>query len=280
MYVGDEHRVQEFDPSTGEWKGEISLTSISNEPGAVITALAVNNEPASPEYGYVYLVYAGPQPTNAAESFSDNVIRKFTPAGVEVKDGDFPLTLSPRTEGAHSYGVLGMVVDSAGRLAVTQTEEVGGTLERFGVLLDGETGRLITEFAVPVPRLGGGGVGVAFGGGDELYAAVSGEQEVVVYRPVFVAELSSSPLVSCDAGAEHEADISFDCTLSGEVNPEGVASTAVWFQWGDTPGFGSDTVVQPVAAVACSSRCRLRRSLKGCVRTHGITIGWLAMTKT
>jgi phosphodiesterase/alkaline phosphatase D-like protein len=49
------------------------------------------------------------------------------------------------------------------------------------------------------------------------------------------------------AGAEREGGVAFDCTLEGEVNPEGVPDTEVWFQWGSTPSLGQSTPKQSVA---------------------------------
>ena len=51
LYVGDEHRVQEFKASNGEYKSEIPLTSISAEPESKVVALAVDAT------GDVYLAY-------------------------------------------------------------------------------------------------------------------------------------------------------------------------------------------------------------------------------
>ena len=42
LYIGDEHRVQEFKASDGEYKSEIPLASISAEPGSKVVALAVD----------------------------------------------------------------------------------------------------------------------------------------------------------------------------------------------------------------------------------------------
>lgn len=252
LYVGDEHRVQEFSASTGAYVGEISLTSISSEPESKVVALAVDNEPASPEYGDVYLVYGVPV---IGEGVISNVVRKFTPGGVEVKDGHFPLTLSPRdTNATEIVKIKGIALDSAGRLAVSETERFQNerfeeVTEPFGSLLEGATGHLITEFAVPP----GFGVGVTFGTGIDpaLYAAnpevAAGDlqQEVVAYAPVDVAELLAG-VAPCSAGAERESDATFDCTLNGEANSEGVSETVAWFQWGKSASLGSETAKHPV----------------------------------
>lgn len=252
LYVGDEHRVQEFNASTGVYVGEISLTSIPTEREQEnrVRALAVDDEPASPEYGDVYLVYRTEHVIGLLENGEpkyeavESVIRKFTSAGVEVDDVHFPLTLSPREASAEvsAFAIRGIAVDSSGRLAVSELEGLdSGGFRSSGSLLEGATGRLITEFALP-----GEAKGLVFGGADELFAAVRIDQEVVAYRPVPVAELLSSA-VPCAAGAEHESDLTFSCTLNGEANPEGVSGTEAWFQWGTTPVLGSETARHPVA---------------------------------
>jgi NHL repeat len=247
LYVGDEHRVQELDPSSGEWKGEISLTSISSEPGSKATALAVDDEPASPKYGHVYLVYRiAKQISTGVRLEGQSVIREFGVDSAEVKDEHFPLMLSPREPESTEFVSLvaeSIAIDSSDRLAVSEFEAFsGGVSKSFGSLYDDSTSHLISEFAIPSL----GAHGIAFGGKDELYAAVTENHEIVTYRPVPVAELVDSQ-VACKAGAEHESDATFACTLNGEVNPEGVPQTAVWFQWGRTPALGSETHQQVIA---------------------------------
>jgi hypothetical protein len=243
LYVGDEHRVQEFDAATGEWTGEVSLTSISSLPGYSVTALAVD------ENADVYLAYANPNVANAV-----GIVRKFTATGSEVSDGHFPLTLSPRETGSQTvrvenFGIAGLVVDQSNRLTVAEEEALA---ERnapfaqqrslFGSLLDAGTGRQITEFAIP-GTLGTSAVTVNAEG--DLYAAVPERQEVVAYKPVPVAELTQDP-ASCEPGSEQESDVTFNCALNGEANAEGVSQTEAWFQWGKTPALGLETLKQPI----------------------------------
>jgi hypothetical protein len=275
LYVGAGSRVQELDATDGKWKGEISLTSISSAPGSVVTALAVDDscslhEPTltesttptcgefDPEDGDVYLVYRA---EIAGTSDNDHVIRKFTPAGVEIKSGGFPLAPSPREPAAAvaargiTLDVRGIAVDSADRLAVSESEASNVT-KPYGSLYDGGTGRLITEFdnsfyAGYINHSSGSpemspSVGVAFGPKDKLYAAAQTNMAVVAYEPVPVAELLSSPAV-CGAGEDHESDVTFDCALNGVVNPEGVSGTDVWFQWGKNPQLGLETPEQQVS---------------------------------
>ena len=54
LYVGDEHRVQEFEAASGKWVGEIPLTSLSEEQESEVQALALDQET-----GDLYLNYAG-----------------------------------------------------------------------------------------------------------------------------------------------------------------------------------------------------------------------------
>ncbi len=110
LYVGDEDRVQEFNAETGEWKGEIPLTSISSAPGSRVVALAVD------ETGDVYLAYRiGGGPTN--------LIRQFNPSGVQVSDFE--------VEDLYSHM---LALDPYGRLAVDTS-------------LYSSTGAKISEFA-------------------------------------------------------------------------------------------------------------------------------------
>jgi hypothetical protein len=201
LYVGDEGRVQEFE-ADGKWKAEVPLPSEST-----VTAVAVENNPSSLEFGDVYV--------------NDNgVILKFKSNGEKL------------TEFAISADG-GMTVDSSNRLALTlQT----GT----GSLYDGKTGQLITEFAAPF-----GNEGIAFNNNDELYDVSGQRHEIVRFTPLPVAELHASP-VSCAPGPEHGTDATFDCSLNGTVNPWGVPETEIFFQWGKTVALGTDTPRQPV----------------------------------
>jgi len=239
LYVGDEHRVQEF-AATGQFKRELSLTAISSEPESTVGALAV--DPA----GDTYLVYDVHYEAGVLlEHGRDNVVREFDPGGTQIGE----LTVAPREASSAGAKVTvfidlgGLALDSSGRLAVAATEQIQWSSKPFGLLYDAATGRLITRWAAPV-----GGGGVAFNGGGELFDPVSGiaGQEIVAYSPVPVAELVKDPVV-CVAGADHATNATLDCALKGEANPEGVAETSVWFQWGRTEALGEETPRQPVA---------------------------------
>jgi hypothetical protein len=218
LYVGDEHRVQEFE-ANGKYKTEIPLTS-----NAWVSALAVDGA------GDTYLVLS------QAGGLSTNVIHEFTPTGDEVKNEVFPLTLSAKEPNTESIEIGGIALDSSGRLAVTEREGVN----LRGTLYEVATGHVSTRFASP------GGGGIAFNGSDELYAVANPSvvnrtgHEVWSYTPLPVAELAATA-ATCEPGAEHETDATLDCNLNGEVDPWGVPETEVWFEWGRTAALGSET---------------------------------------
>ncbi len=232
LYVADTQRVQEFEPE-GKFKREIALPA-----GSVMDSLAVEESS-----GDMYLVYH-----KGIERPS--TIHRLGANGVQIAD----FTLSQRHSrnlGGEEFSVNGVAVDSAGRLAVSEHEGISGpnpVSEPFGSLLNGATGELITEFTVSKENDGG----MEFNAKDELYLAISSRDfEVLGYRPVVVAEAVSSPAV-CVPGVEgRESDATFDCTLNGEVNPEGVPDTEAWFEWGLTSLLGEVTPVQGLCTTVC-----------------------------
>ncbi|HWY18939.1 MAG TPA: hypothetical protein VNY27_09555 [Solirubrobacteraceae bacterium] len=237
LYVGDEHRVQEF-KADGSYKRELSLTAISAAPFSRATSLAVSKE------GDVYLLYD----TGVG---SIDIVHRFGAGGEEVKDGHFPLTLTLRQSSTKGLKLaLGMLaIDPSGRLAVIEDEfstGPGHPDEPYGSLLDGATGRLITYFVTPV-----GAEGLAFGAAGELYMTSQPRAELWSYTPRTVAELFTASHVCVQEPeplVDPERDITVQCALSGEVNPWGVAETEAAFQWGATSGLGSETARQPLAA--------------------------------
>ncbi|HEY3829817.1 MAG TPA: hypothetical protein VGL57_11525 [Solirubrobacteraceae bacterium] len=238
VYVGEEHRLQEFE-ADGKYKREIPLTAISSSEGSEVSALAVN------ETGDVYLDYRGA----SANLEGENTIREFDPAGQQI--AGFPL--SARSPNGLFLVIEALSVSSSGRLSVGEVENVqtgpGASdfeLRFFGSLLEGGTGRLITEFSEP-GGIAAGVAGSAFGPSEELYLAKSAEGEVVAYRPVPVAELTTGATV-CSSGVEDGSDVTFACTLAGEANPEGVAGTEAFFELGHTSAFGEVTAKQSVAS--------------------------------
>jgi hypothetical protein len=230
LYVGDEHRVQEFEatagPSDGHYKGEISLTSISAGTGALVSNLAVDQAT-----GDVYLVYGG------GGFEGSRLIREFDGTGKTI--GEFPL----------SRVVAALAVDPAGRIAISEDEEgLQGVPSRgslYGVI--GGALRLVTHFPAH------GAQSMAFSGTGGLFAVFGSTRgsnpqrdELISYTPQEVAELIAGK-TACAPGPEHETDVTFDCTLSGEVDPYGVSETTAWFDWGRTEAFGGETVKQSLS---------------------------------
>lgn len=255
VYVGDEHRVQELE-ADGKYKREIALTSISPAPGEKVVTLSVDQAT-----GALYLVY------QEGNQDLGNVIRKFNQAGEEVRDGHYPVTLAPRD--GERIVIVGIALDASGRLAASEIETKKNVFEGdgfFGSLLDGATGRLITEFARPegeFARPEGGPNDLTFDtSSDELYGVATASQEILAYRPLPVAELLTGAS-SCEAGAERGTDATFSCVLGGEANAWGVAGTEAWFQWGATPALGSATVKQSVVEVEPDRPVAVQATLAG-----------------
>ncbi len=229
LYVGDEHRVQEFEAASGKWIGEIPIAPIPPEQESNVHALALD-----PESGDVYLDYSG-----------GNLIRGFDPA---EENKELPsMTVKPLHEG-EEVSVQGMAVDALGRLAVVASEE--GNARPFGLLYDAENGHRVSAFAIPIPTGVGVARGIGFSDTDNLYAAsyergAEENQKVLVYKADPIGELTIGSSV-CDTGAEHESSATFECTLNGEANPEGVSETKALFEWGRTPDLGEKTLSQPV----------------------------------
>lgn len=237
LYVGDEHRVQEFQ-ANGKYKREIPLTSISSEPRNSVTSLAID------EASDLYLVYTVVCVECGVESGVEhaNVIREFDPSGKEIKK----FAVLPRESNAGNAKVFigSIALDSIGRLAVTEVE-TGNIVRSRGAFYGVGTAdlHLITEFAIPFSS------GIAFNGKDKLYATADAGagagHEVIAYIPVSVGELLSTP-EECAPGVEHETSVTFACSLNGEVDPWGVKETQIWFEWGRTPSFGEKTKLQPI----------------------------------
>jgi hypothetical protein len=221
LYVGEESRVQEF-TSAGQPAGEIAV-----EPGVKVDAVAVDQSEN------VYLYVRG----------SINVIREFSKEGSELSS----LTVAAEEAGAQVIEIRGLAVDSQGHLAVTVAQQRGASTTTFGALYEASTGRLLSRFQTSGFQTFGNQVeGIGFNPGGELYAAGGQSQDVLAYTPKTIAELSTGT-AACVPGAEHETDAIFDCTINGEVDPEGVAETEAWFQWGLSPALGAQTPKQPVA---------------------------------
>lgn len=231
LYVGDEHRVQEFD-SDGNPVGDITLSALSNEPEERVQALAL--EEASDN---VYLVYA-----SNANSTGHDVIREMSSEGEGHELSNF--TVGPVRAG-EEVGVKGIALDAAGQLAVV-TQEGGGSGQYVGSLYSAADGRRIDGFKTPNGVFVGG---IGFGATGDLYMTANnqaGQGEVLTYTPEVISELIVGGHV-CNVGAEDNTSATFDCTLEGEVNPEGVSETEALFEWGRTPSLGERTASQTVA---------------------------------
>jgi DNA-binding beta-propeller fold protein YncE len=223
LYVGDEHRVQEFN-ANGAFEGEIPLTGLASTPFSRVSGLTIDGA------GHVYLTYlqrGTPFPVGG------DVLRVFSPSGLEERSFDIS-----RDTPESFFRVSGISIDAAGRLAVAAFENQGAG--ELGELYDAASGHLITEFSVNQTNA------IAFGPAGEMFAAGGTNGEVTAYGTEPVAELSSQP-GACAAGSDLESDATFDCALKGLVNPEGVSQTEAWFQWGLQPGLGESTPHQPVA---------------------------------
>jgi hypothetical protein len=218
LLVGDEQRVQEFGAATGVFVRQIPLTPAESK----VKALALDR--AS---GEVYLVYS-----------TESMVQRFDEKSTGAPLGSF--TTKPRIQGQESL-VKGLAVDPSGRLAAVEFETGQNGLR--GSLYDPVPGRRVTGFTAP-GSLGG----MAFNGEGDLYLGEgSGNGEVFVYTPKTVAELTLGAGM-CVPGPANQSSAVSDCTLNGEVNPDGVSGTEVFFEYGRTAALGERTPSQAVAA--------------------------------
>jgi hypothetical protein len=248
LYVGDEHRVQEFD-AEGKWVGEpISkrLAELSSAPHSDVKVLAVDAKDDA------YLVYAdGPS----------NVIRVFDSSGQETAT----MVVKPREENAPGVEleVGPIAVDSAGDLAVTEREGYGErsteVKKAFGSFHNAGTG-LVTSFPLPgtsTPHA------IAFNGDNELYAAESIlGHEVLAYRPLPVGEPVTEGH-TCSPGGEKESDVTLNCTIEGAVNPWGVSETEAWFEWGRTSKLGNIVPLPPIKVPTGEAPVNINAEVEG-----------------
>lgn len=234
LYVGDRGRVQEFEEN-GKYVHEVPISG-------TVEALAVDGA----EDLYILEM--------------NTIVRKFTVLGQEVKENNWPYIASFREKSGFGLTLRGLAVDPSGRVATTVFEAFSGPppgfermVRSFGVLLNGITAQPITEFAAPevVTGIAFGDVEVSGTGGFDMYLAAREAQQVLAYRPVSVGEPSLTGPAVCTPGVEVEADATFDCSLSGSVNPWGVLHTEAWFEWGETPSLGSETAKQAICATVC-----------------------------
>ena len=199
LYVGDEHRIQEFD-SSGKWRGEILLAALSGAPQSAVSALAVDQR------GILYVVYRVANPLTGAIGEDTGTIHEFDAQGEPLGQ-----IVVPPLQAQASVGIVGIAVDRFGQLAVVGGEsgpERGGEPRspRFGALSERDGGGHFSRFQVPNDY-----DGIAFNASGDLYVAATDDQEVVGYVPAQAQELLTSP-TACKVGIE--ASLSFSCTLS------------------------------------------------------------------
>jgi hypothetical protein len=206
LYVGDVGRVQEF-AGSGEFNGEVAL-----EVGTNVDALALDAS------GDLYLT------SHAGGGGSGNIVKEFEVSGAELSSFE----VKPEVPDAEVQ-IQGLAVDSEGHLAVTAIQN-GAPL---GSLYEASTGTRLTAFRLPES---GVMPGIAFNAHNQLYvASEEGAQEILQYSSKPVAALTTVA-VPCTPGAALETDLTVNCTLTGEVNPEGVSETEAWFDWGRGSG--------------------------------------------
>jgi DNA-binding beta-propeller fold protein YncE len=195
LFVGDEHRVQRFD-SRGRWRGEILLASISSKEGSSAGSLAVD------KHGDLFLAYSVVGRESGVRTERVDVVRKFNPSGEQV--AQFPV--EPRLANA-SVHIDGIAIDASNEIAVIGLEVGRGFTQRFGSLYQGDTGRLIGEFAPPRDN-----DGLTFNAEGELFVAATDDQEIVSYVPAPASALATSP-VTCRVEPAVNSSISFECAL-------------------------------------------------------------------
>ncbi len=217
LYVGDAHRMQEFN-GVGEWRGEIVLPTeiVAQAPEHRITAIAVSGEIA-------YVVYN-----------HGNTIYEFN-ADTGVTVGN---VVVPMREPQGVIGVRAMALDSRGHLAVAGTESVVNRSSRFGLLFDAATGVPLTSFTLEENIQFFQGLG--FNGNDELYLPGSESDSILHYIEDSVGEAVTGG-TTCQQSGKSGSSIAFTCTLKGEINPYGVAETETRFEWGLTCALGNST---------------------------------------
>jgi hypothetical protein len=220
LYATDQGRLQEF-ASSGEWKGEVSLASVLSST-ARPTALAVS---AACD------IYVTGQATVAPDAQIGG-IHELDCAGKEVPG------FAGSEAGKTTAIVYALALDpGTGRLAAVEAVETLSGQVLQSNLYDGNGARL-SGFEPP------GGMravdGLAFNAADELYAAEFSYQDIGMYAPAPVPEPVTKPCKNQTASA---------ITLAGEVNPNNVAKTEAWFQYGKNPALGLETPHQPITPI-------------------------------
>ena len=195
IYVGDEHRVQEFDQN-GRFRREIMLASASSAPGSAVSSLAVASN------GTVYLVYESRNADTGLSVESDDLVRVFDPRGLQIRQ----FAVIPRLAGV-VLEVDGIAIGPGGELAAIGVEIGSGFHERFGFVYASASGRLIGEFPPPQDN-----DGLTFDGAGDLYVAATDDQEIVGYVPVPAAEFATNP-TPCEPAGPGDRTAAFNCAL-------------------------------------------------------------------
>jgi hypothetical protein len=195
IYAGDEHSVQVL-ATDGHRRAAIQLTSVSDQPGSSVVALALDRR------GYLYVVYRVGNVENFLPSEQANVIRKFSPSGYQVAQ----YVLKPKYPAAVE-SINAMAVDDLDQMAVMGVEDGGPAARRFGTLLDLPAGRIDGEFSAPPDN-----DGIAFDGEARLFVATAVDQSVAVYSPT--PSLAPFDLHSCAQESETGDALAPECALS------------------------------------------------------------------
>lgn len=220
LYVGDEARVQEFEPD-GKYKRPLPLPSVPSN--SLVTSLAVD------EAGVIYVsVQASTNGVKEGGAF----IHEYDANGKEL------------FEFSTKSAVFALARDHFGRFVVAEAAATYDTLYSA-------SGAPLSVFASPGGTMSADGFAVT---GEEeqterVYTAVGDSHEVDVYEPVPVLELKTGS-ATCSQGPAIDSSVTYDCVAHGEADPKGVASTTVWFEYGTAQPMMQRT---PAAALAATS---------------------------
>lgn len=229
VFIADAHRIQKLTPG-GPCEEPIGIRpqTLEREPQGEITALAAN-------VASVYVAY-GKTDTVERYSFQSQAWSE------EIKD-------PPGVEGGAPVQINALAVDPSGDLAIASAEGSAAEAHQLGALFNAGTKLEPVSFIVPGPVNTHGVHGIAFDSKGDLYANVTGTNELLGYRSEPVAQLTTGTAVPCSGGPVVKTNDSFGCELEGVANTFGVPSTEVWFEWGRTckPPEDERTPAQPLA---------------------------------
>jgi hypothetical protein len=212
VYVGDEGRVQKFEPD-GKGAGEVSLAALSTS--GKVTSLAVDSS------GNLFVV--------------DSAV-----AGIhEYSVGD---VLEAQVIDPLSTSITALAIDSYGRLGLIEYQEPLRSEYIFAGFLYSTSGKQLGEFAPPIPGgMPGKPHALAFDVSDpaeplsdKVYVVQPSGQEIEAYEPVLFPEIET-----CEAQQVE----STSARLCAEVNPNGVSTRGFFV-------FGTPTGTQAVTSTA------------------------------